>query len=809
MKYLNKFKHSFRFSLFIFLGVFSILIVIVVCLLLMFPIQIKTQKDQTHSKILNNIAIFWPESPLKLEKLSLKKLKRYSRQEIERREKTTLKNMRNINVPIYDLWLDQKVTNNIAFKAQAPQSSTFIWPTIPVLENTPSSKENTLANNSAFVYFPNKSHVKVKKGVYLGSGNSIKSKFPLSKQKRYLILEVLPLSPGNITISLGQYVWTKTFSIKDVHKTAKFFVPVYDSLGQTYKMKNVSSSLYLFEFKIITINENAQDTIYVSKQNLFWDINHELDDISHEHPYPLYNDRVLSDRKTTLAKGYNTVFIELNNLDSKVLSAKNFDKIMPTLSDINNNSIILKDSFDASMNEEMQSYFPHFYQSFGYKTAIFIDDPNKSLNYTLTSFKEFNTIKQSWLTETDAKFKQRNPQEESKTQRSEGLSAVFGSKQTKSIGGLDQQSFELLSNYIFHIASDTTKKNIYSHNDTVFIHPERYSTDILIRFSDWVKQQKQNRFYMNLQLTSEKHPKNSTLQDAIKMFWRTKSFNFKNLRLFSEMHLKDRQLKFILENLQTEHVSHRTIIFLILKNNSNPKKSTAIIYAPGLKKSEQQPSYRTNSKDLYYYSMDMVGIPVKNIADIGQSYTQLESGTKTKLEKSPSEKKLVTKYNLLIYPSLKNCQSFIWKSPRETIHNISAEFPIYQLHSTQELEIFPCDFGEQPLKIAWLQKKVNLPETASNKKTILNPHVHGYFAALKNEKIPVMFYYGRDLLLSQNFPLNFDHSKKQINSLFIVDKKEIDQIESLAVRSFKFMQLDDNLSDSTRASLLISKMYAN
>lgn len=803
MKYLNKIKNPWRFSVVLFLSVFALLTGIIIALLIKFPIKLSSQEMNLNNTWEAKFFVFWPESLLKRELSERKKIKRYSRIEIQRRIDKQLSLMTFINSPLYDLWLDKNaefITNNTT---RISNDASFFWPVLS--KSFDVSYDNILQiKNSHFVVFPDFNKATLKKGRYLGSGEAIRSSIPVFNAKKYLIFEVLPLAPGYTKIALGQYVWTKTFTENDIHKTLKFFIPINDSLAQTYKISNISSSFYVLDLKIVSILPNGRETIYIPQQNSLW--TPKPANVSSETADPLTeisNPSVTFDRDTTLAKGYNTLVISIDDFNSDLFkNPKDFAKIMPDMYEFYLTSLHIS---NFNMVEENDKFnIPLVYKKYGYKTVLFSNASTVSLQDNITSFKDFEKISRSWLIKSDSPLQENITLKNTNKRELDGLNAVFKPNAEEQIPGIENSDFKKISDYLKLLSENPVHVENLPFDEHFLLAEKNYPLNLVDHFQKWSGSQMQNRLYIDLILSVDKTKSITSLQDFLFVLTKKPNLSWEKIHRNIKNRVVNREFKQITEALRVRNITHRTIIVVLLKNSAKPENSNALVFIPGLKPKTQNYSGEIALRDLMFYSMSVAGIPLESAINFAQTYRNPETNQIVELVSAKNSENIPdTTYTLVISPSFNNCSSFTWQATNATIRNIKANFPFYQVTNTNSLEFFPCAFGEKVLEIEWNQKA--LPnKLITNQKNINSNHLYGYFTPpVKNTK-PIELYYGKSLSSRKDFPLNFHHTPEQINSLFLVDKKEIDQLRAFAISSFSTMRLDSKIAQNTQAALLIS-----
>lgn len=804
MQYLNHDKTSKRiffitilFIVILFLFLFSI----VLCV---FPIQLHSNESHTNESWYSKFFVFWPESLVKQELSERKKLKRYPKAEIERRLSKQINAMKILNSPLYDIWLDNNVETTTYNSNSSPDSGSFFW---PVFNNT-NNLNISNKRQSEFVVFPEFRHIKITKGFYLGSGEHIKSNIPISNTKRFFVFEILPLATGRIKVALGQYVWTKSLFEFDLHKAKKFIIPINDSFAQNYKILNVSSSFYLLNANIITPTLNGRETIYLPNQSEIWTQNTTTSQEDNLDPLlESSNPSQLTERVTTLAKGYNVIILSVDGLPNDPLKNKNrLQKLMPSLYQLSNQSVHIKPIIDSTRTVDAHKFdIPLFYKKYGYKTAIFSNAEQLSFEENLTSFKEFEKISRSWLTNHDVLLHQASNAKNNN--KIDGLNAVFKQPIDSKMSGIQKKDLVMMSAYLEKMSRLFNMTPKLAFDDNIIISEKDYSQNLIRAFQKWSLEHKQTRFYLNIELPAKNLSKLSSLQDLIGILTKTPTLKTKNIREFLQMKVLDRELTYIFDALRAHHITNRTIIVTLFKNRELPEKSSAMVFIPGIKSKVDQKEMQISLNDLMLYEMSVVGIPVENEVNFQKTFTNLESKQTFLLDFLPETgQKQYNTYSMVIDPSQANCTPFFWKTSNSTIFDVKSNLPFYEISNKNIIKFFPCSFGKKILTIEWKQEEKTKEDTVKPVgQSRSTSHIYGYFLPVDEQTLSIDLYCGKNLMNRKIFPLNFHHTPQQMNTLFFVDKKEFDQIQDFAIKSFEAMQVDQKLTQNTRVAFFISK----
>lgn len=359
----------------------------------------------------------WPMSSLDQELLERKRLKRYAKGEQIRRMEKQLQRMENLNIPIYDLFLDANAEISNSRDTTSPDDTSFLWPILPGKKVFYNPANPNLIRKSSSVIFPFNYGSQINEGVLLLGGEEIKAIIPTVKGRRSFSFHLFLLTPGNIRISLGQYVWAKSFTDDDVQKRIKLSIPINDSTPTFVKVVSVSSSFYLLNANVTHLEHSGRSPIRVSSSSKFWIPNKSLvltnqkketlkssedttteseeteeekipdeikpDEVILNQPKSnskiqepiqdplkqIANSQIITEDPYTTAFGYNILFIQTPKIPDSIIKNKElFVKTAPVLSSLMDQSVIFSKKISISENasENFRKFIfsdPHFLNS--------------------------------------------------------------------------------------------------------------------------------------------------------------------------------------------------------------------------------------------------------------------------------------------------------------------------------------------------------------------------------------------------------------------------------------------------------------
>ncbi|APJ03081.1 hypothetical protein [Silvanigrella aquatica] len=381
---------------------------ILLCLIMIFLSIISFYPIQSVTANFNNahfsrLIAPWPMSALEQELLERRKLRRYAKAEQMRRMEKQLQRMENLNIPIYDLFLDANAEISNSRYITAPDDTSFLWPVLPGRKVFYNPNNPNFIRKSSSVIFPSYHWSSISEGVLLLGGEEIKATIPVVKGRRSFSFNLFLLSPGSIRINLGQYVWAKSFTDDDVQKRIKISIPINDSTAASIRIMSVSSSFYILNANVNHIDHTGRSPIRVSNSSQFWmpnksliitnpkkeninsnddnNDNDEFDDdkipdeikpeeVLQNHPQnniksqakkteetvqdPLKqssNPQLITNDSYTTAFGYNILYIQTPKISENILKNKKiFNHIAPSLSSIMDQSVIFSKSISISDN---------------------------------------------------------------------------------------------------------------------------------------------------------------------------------------------------------------------------------------------------------------------------------------------------------------------------------------------------------------------------------------------------------------------------------------------------------------------------
>jgi hypothetical protein len=295
----------------------------------------------------------WPSKVTEEQAQEMKKLKKYNKAEQKRRLEKQQQQMLMLNVPIYNLFLDENPVFSSPNVFPSYGNTSFLWPIIPSAKIFRNPLDANIKRRSSYVLFPNSGWTQILNGIYLSGGEELKFDIPLSKERRYLNFNAFPISQGIIQVTLGQHGWSHVFREDEIQTKVPFSIPIYDATASNIKISSGSLSYYLTDILVSHVLSTGRQSIHVSDSSIFW--NSDLNLVKKNVVLPEEkNAQVLVSEKFSTALGYNVVLIHMNNLDKRILNNKKvFSKVMPNIGKMIENSIYFKkinvasNSFDS------------------------------------------------------------------------------------------------------------------------------------------------------------------------------------------------------------------------------------------------------------------------------------------------------------------------------------------------------------------------------------------------------------------------------------------------------------------------------
>ncbi|MES2614472.1 MAG: hypothetical protein V4591_03555 [Bdellovibrionota bacterium] len=267
---LFKIKKITKFYKYLILSFVALFFISIFSLIVLYFFPIKSTTSNLNNAPFSRFVSPWPTSALDQEILERKRLKRYARIEQKKRLEKQFQRMNVLNVPIYDLSLDDEAEILVGDSKYYPDKTDYLWPIFPLsrqFNNSASQDSNRRAVN---LILPYQNWTSLFEGVYLSAGDEIKTNIPIIKERRYLNFLVFPLTPGNIRVILGQYVWAKTFGEEEVQKIQKVNIPINDPTAKNIRVLSISCSGYLLDMSINQIQRNGREPIKVAVGSSLW-----------------------------------------------------------------------------------------------------------------------------------------------------------------------------------------------------------------------------------------------------------------------------------------------------------------------------------------------------------------------------------------------------------------------------------------------------------------------------------------------------------------------------------------------------------
>ncbi|KAB8039732.1 hypothetical protein GCL60_05575 [Silvanigrella paludirubra] len=398
-----------KWSIYIIISSLILLFLITIFLVIVYFYPIPTITNNFNTAHFSRLLSPWPMSALDQELLERRRLKRYAKGEQLRRMEKQLQRMENLNIPIYDLFLDANAEISNSKYITAPDDVSFLWPILPAKKIFTNLTNPTNSRKSSSVIFPLNHRSQITEGVLLVGGEEIKATIPMVKGRRSFSFNLFLLTPGSIRISLGQYVWAKSFTDDDVQRRIKLSIPINDSTATSIKIISISSSFYLLNANVNHLEHSGRSPIRVSNTSNFWLPNNNylvsnqkndnqsteddtsadtedteeekiLEDVKPEEAKldefnanqnstsnkqqpkkgveqaqdplnQIANPQILTNDNYTTAFGYNIVFLQIPKIPDFIMKNKKiFNKTAPAISNLMEQSVVFNKSISISDN---------------------------------------------------------------------------------------------------------------------------------------------------------------------------------------------------------------------------------------------------------------------------------------------------------------------------------------------------------------------------------------------------------------------------------------------------------------------------
>lgn len=211
----------------------------------------------------------WPQPAMEEDLQSRKKLKRFPRDEQERRLNIKLRRMEFLSVPLFDFFLDSG-TQLIApeLPAGVTSSNSIIWPSLPTGRKlgTPGSDSHSVQ----YVVLPKSYGSQCVEGLSMSAGDELRVGVPLARNKRNVVFSVMPLTPSYVRAWLGQYSWGKQFSDSDVNRLHLVTIPINDSTATSIRMVLTSGNVLLSTASVSQWDRAGRLPIQLGRESALW-----------------------------------------------------------------------------------------------------------------------------------------------------------------------------------------------------------------------------------------------------------------------------------------------------------------------------------------------------------------------------------------------------------------------------------------------------------------------------------------------------------------------------------------------------------
>ncbi|MEN9810423.1 MAG: hypothetical protein RLZZ488_1990 [Pseudomonadota bacterium] len=211
----------------------------------------------------------WPQPSIEEDKQERKKLRRFPKSEQQRRLGIILRRMDYLNVPIFDLFLDQGIqflTPEVPVGASP--AVPLIWPSLPS-KRLFGSAESSL-RDVRYIVLPTPFGAQCVEGIHLVAGEEIRVNLPPAKNKRNITFNVLPLAPSNMRAWIGQFSWGRQFNDSEVNKVHSVSIPVNDPAATMLRLSMGSGSVLMTSGSISQWDRVGRLPVQVGESSSLW-----------------------------------------------------------------------------------------------------------------------------------------------------------------------------------------------------------------------------------------------------------------------------------------------------------------------------------------------------------------------------------------------------------------------------------------------------------------------------------------------------------------------------------------------------------
>lgn len=555
------------------------------------------------------------------------------------------------------------------------------------------------------------------------------------------------------------------------------------------------------------------------------------------------NPQILVKEPYSTAFGYNVVFVQMDGLSEALLNdSKAFAKIAPNIFNFSKKALFLKSQVSSLPENEsifrdtifLGSHFARHdsaivnniltrdqlqnvyyrFRKFGYK-VLSVAPPNAvSFPENETSGASFRGLYSKWLGSDDWIFEEKNTKITDKwNQGAAGLDAIFKTKTREPIPPLNDQDYNLISQYLQRISSFTEDRPDWLPSEYFFVDEKKhYVPKTLDAFQTWTGENMQSRFFAHILLSSQSIPRQPTLNDFKNAVFKNgfssliHPFKIKNEAYVSYL---DRAVGHLLDTIQARRIENRTIVVLLVRDGDSSLGSL-FLNVPGLIPKRGVRINQVRIQDIFATLFSTVGIPSgvnltrENDFKYGKMFETRDFQVKT--ISAPEEKKEFVKYVMLIHPDKENCAPFIWHATNTDFFGLEATLPVYQILDSSSVEFFPCAMQNQFVRVTWYQKR-NKGESSAN---ALLSTVGGQFTYQKNSQQFPSFYFGKNLISSQNLIFLFKQiTKSDLHNIFFVNEASLERSVQLAQESFTLQKAESAFTTEkggTKVALFLSDL---
>lgn len=774
-------------------------------LVVLFPWEVEV--SELESQRLSKYVTAWPANALEQEMLERKRMRRFNRQEQQRRLGVQLRRMEYLNIPLFDPFLDAgsqlaRATRDAELEDYLPLD----WPSLGTLRTLPAETGDA----DPVQYFPvfERHGLHFVESLRFNAGDELRLQIPVAPLRRNLTFTLFPFSPGNLRVTAGQNSWSRTYGEADVHVPQPVSIPINDTAATTVRIQSTTLQFQFILGMVSQLERNARASIDIAAQSPFWKADPSKTsrpDPEEENEESLALDPITEtanlQRETaagrSTALGYNLLLLQLPAFPADAFADPNLAKLMPRLTEflrsaqdfgadfafpttaaalfqesivpgLAHPSLLPSKLLAEILDRRREANLYGLFRNFGYAVAAFGEPPLFGYDPLAGGYPDAPRLDERYLEESDLALTRARQELDKRVSPVSGLEAIFPSDaggETAAISGTDFQRLQPFARALGELAGafpDWHANEVFLVNSRGLVLPSTVDA-----FQRWSRNQLQNRFLAHVALAFDEKNEEPSLRDVARLAARQKFTFLARLGRVREQALLvrlDRAIGQLLDALRARKVEHRTVIAIIAPtlerrtdaNGADAAVGKVFVRLPGVaSKRAPQRKELLPLGDALLSTAALVGIPVAQ--SLGSEpplfpYGRVLEDAGAALSATRARNEGGRLHQLSIQPGRDRCAPFRWLA-RSPVLITSASRPVVELSTDgRSIEVFPCAQGSgQSVTVEWLQFEGDATETPHPLDPV-SAKLGGHFApSPAGGEIPLLFV-GPKALLPSDLP---------------------------------------------------------